>query len=326
MVRNPQYQLSQPKLTLTALGIFLLAAGLVLFLLPFSLAGSTAGTWRSASVISMLVVGMLCLIAFGVVERFVAPKPFVPFHLLVSRTILGACILDATYQVAYYCWGSYFTSYLQVVNNLTITQAGWVSGIFDIIAGCWLLFIGFVIKKTGRFRWLLLCAVPLYTLGVGLMIYFRRPHTNIGYIIMCQIFLAFSGATMILCQQVAVMAAADHGEIAAVLAMLGLFGYMGGAVGNSISGGIWTNTLPVELQRLLPEQCAADWENIYNDLTVQLSYEMGDPCREAIIQGYGIAQKRMLITGTAIMAIALAAVLLIKDLKVTRQQMKGVLF
>ena len=201
-----------------------------------------------------------------------------------------------------------------------------MTGIFDMIAGLWLIFVGYLMMRTGRFKWLLLSAVPLYTLGVGLLIYFRRPHTNIGYIIMCQIFLAFSGSTMILGMQVAVMSVAEHGDIAAVLAILGLFGYVGGAIGNSISGAIWTNTLPVELQKLLPESCAADWETIYNDLTVQLSYPMDDPCREATIQSYGVAQKRMLIAGTAIMAVAVVCVFLIKNVKIDRQQMKGVLF
>ena len=274
----------------------------------------------------MLVIGFVLLIAFGFAERFLAPKPFIPYQLLTSRTLLGACLLDATYQIAYYCWGSYFTSYLQVVNNLTITQAGWVSGVFDIISGCWLLFIGFLIRRTGRYKWSLLCAVPLYTLGVGLMIHFRQPHTNIGYIIMCQIFVAFAGATIILGEQVAVMAGAEHGEIAAVLALLGLFGYIGGAIGNSISGAIWTNTLPEYLQKLLPQSCSGEWEDIYGDLTKQLSYPMGSPCREAIIEAYGVAQKRMLIAGTAIMVFAFICVVLIRDIKVTRQQMKGIVF
>ncbi|KAF3924413.1 hypothetical protein AA313_de0206836 [Arthrobotrys entomopaga] len=309
-----------------AIGVILIAAGLVLFLLPFSIAGSTADDWRSPSIIAMLVVGVVLLLIFGITERYFSPKPFIPFNLLVSGTILGSCLIDATYQVAYYCWGSYFTSYLQVVNGLTITQAGWVSGIFDIIAGCWLLFIGFVIRKTGYFKWLMLCAVPLYTLGVGLMIYFRQPHTNVGFIIMCQVMIAFAGATIILCIQVAVMAVAKHGEIAAVLAMLGVFGNMGGAIGNSISGAIWTHTLPEALQSLLPDDYKDQWEDIYDDLDMQLSFEMGDPVREAIIQAYGMAQKRMLIAGTAIMAFAFIGMLLIKNVRVNSQQMKGVVF
>ena len=225
----------------------------------------------------MLVIGIVFLIVFAFVERFFAPKPFIPYHLLLNRTVLGACLLDATYQVSYYCWASYFTSYLQVVNNLNITQAGWITGIFDIIAGCWLLIVGFAIRKTGRFRWVLLIAVPLYTLGVGLMIYFRQPHTNIGFIVMCQIFLALSGSLFILCEQVAVTAVAEHGDVAAMLAMLGLFGYMGGAVGNAISGAIWTNSLPVYLQKYLPESCAADWEEYLQRLGCTAELSNGRP-------------------------------------------------
>jgi hypothetical protein len=112
---------------------------------------------------------------------------------------------------------------------------------------------------------------------MGLMIHFRRPHTNIGYIVMCPVLIAFAGSTMILCQRIAVMAAAEQGQIAAVLSRLGPFGYVDRAVGNSICGAIWTNSLSGTLQRLVPEN--------YVDLTVQLSYPMGNPGHEAILEG-----------------------------------------
>ena len=123
------------------------------------------------------------------------------------------------------------------------------------------------------------------------------------------------------------MATVDHGQIAAVLALLGLFGYMGGAVGNSISGAIWTNSLPEALQHLLPDAVKPDWEDIYGDLTKQLSYPMGSPAREAIMEAYGIAQRRMLIAGTCIMGLSLFWVLLIRNVNISKiEQVKGVLF
>jgi hypothetical protein len=33
---------------------------------------------------------------------------------------------DATYQLSYYCWNNYYTSFLQVVNDLSISEAGYV--------------------------------------------------------------------------------------------------------------------------------------------------------------------------------------------------------
>ena len=309
------------------LAVFLLAGGLVLFLLPFSLAASTSDEWRSASVVSMLVIGFVMLVAFGLVERFVSPKPFIPYVLLVDRTVLGACLCDLTYQIAYYCWASYFQSYLQVVFNLSISTSGYIGSTFDVVSGVWLLGVGYLIRKTGYFRWLLWIAVPLYLLGVGLMIHFRQPGMNIGYVVMCQIFIAFAGGTMIICQQVAVLSVASHNDAAAMLALLGLFGNVGGAVGNSISGAIWTHIFPDALQRLLPAETVGDWETIYEDLAVQLSYEVGDPTRYAIQMAYAEAQSKMLIAGTAVMGLAIVCVAIIRNIKVSEiEQVKGMLF
>ena len=156
------------------------------------------------------------------------------------------------------------------------------------------------------------------------MIAFRQPGTSIGLTIMCQVLIAFAGSTFILVQQVAVQSVAEHKDVASVLALLGLFGYIGGAIGNSISGAVWTNTLPEKLQELLPVAIKPEWEAIYGDLEKQLSYPMGTPARDAIIEAYAAAQSRMLIAGTAVMALAFIAVLVIKDVKLDRKQMKGV--
>lgn len=314
------------QLMIIVLGTFLLAAGLVLFLLPFTIAGSAEDDWASAHIIVMLVVGFVVLIAFGLSERYLAPVPFLPYQILLSRTVLGACLIDVTYQVAYYCWFDYFTSYLQVVYGTSIATAGYISSIFDVVSGVWLFVVGFLIMKTGRFRWLIQGAVPLYLLGVGLMIYFRNPSWSVGYTIMCQVFLAFAGGTMIICQQVAVQAAADHNHVSSALAFLNCFGNIGGAIGGSISGAIWTHTLPDALKRLLPDSIKSDWQSIYDDLDVQLSYERGTPERQAIALAYASSQKNMLIAGTAIMALSLIWMFVLRDIKLTKQQSKGILF
>jgi hypothetical protein len=173
----------------------------------------------------------------------------------------------------------------------------------------------------------LFIAIPFYLLGQGLMIRFRQPNTSVGYLVMCQIFIAIGGSIIILCEQLAVMAAADHQHIASVLALLNIFGWLGGAVGSTISGAIWTNSFPQALERLLPEADLENLESIYGDLTVQLSYERGTPTRLAIEQAYGIAQKRMLIAGTCIMCLTLVWIVLIKNYNVAKmQQTKGRVF
>lgn len=307
-------------------GTFLLLAGLVLTLIPFNLAGSSSNGWAQDYIIVMLVLGVVCLMAFFLNEKFLAPVPFLQWEILRSRTVMGACALDVCYQVSYYCWLSYYTSFLQVNSGVSLEVAGYISSIFDVVSGIWLFVVGFAIQRTSRFRWILYWAVPLYMLGQGLMIYFRKPDQAVGYLIMCQIFLAFAGGAMIIVQQVAVLAASDHQNVAGSLAFLGVFGNIGGAVGGSVSGAIWQGTLPGALQRFLPEETLPDWQTIYEDLDTQLSYPKGDPTRYAIEKAYSLAQQHMVICGTAVMALSLIWMFVIRDIKLDKKQTKGVLF
>ncbi|KAL2848920.1 siderophore iron transporter mirB [Aspergillus pseudoustus] len=298
------------------IGIFLMVGGVILFLTAFNIAGNTEGQWKSAKIIAMIVVGFVVLVVFGVYERWGAPKPFIPYHLITNRTVVGACLLDITYQVSYYCWNSYFTSFLQVVYGTSLTQAGYISAIFDLMDPVWLIGCGILIRITGRFKWLCLVAVPLYILASGLMIYFRQPGEYVGYICMCQIFLAVSGGTLILIEQVAVLAASKHEEYAGMLALLSTFGNLGSAVGSSVSGAIWTNTLPVKLREYLPVETRDDWQNIYENLEVQLSYPRGSATRIAIENAYAVSQRNMLIAGTSIMALSIVWAMMMRNLKV----------
>ena len=275
----------------------------------------------------MIVVGFATLVLFGLYETFLARAPFLNVNLLANRTVIGACLLDITYQISYYCWASYFTSFLQVVNNLSLAEAGYVASTFDVVSGVLLLFVGLLIRKTGYFKWLLFVAVPLYLFAQGLMIHFRRPNQGVGYLVMCQIFISIGGSIFIIVQQVAVLAAADHQHVAAVLALLYVVGNVGGAVGNTISGTIWTNTFYKALQRHLPNVNATDLDDIYNSLDVQLSYAVGSPERLGIQQAYGYAQTRMLAVGLGIMGLSLVWMFLIRNINVARiEQVRGTVF
>ncbi|KAJ5379202.1 siderophore iron transporter mirB [Penicillium cosmopolitanum] len=296
-------------------GIFLMIGGLILFLTAFNIAGNTEGQWKSPKIIAMIVVGFCTLLSFVAYERWGAPKPFIPYHLIQDRTIIGAGLLDITYQISYYCWATYYTSFLQVVYGSSVTQAGYISAIFDLMDPVWLIGCGYLMRVTGRYKWILCCAVPLYLLASGLMIYFRRPGFSVGYMCMCQIFLAVGGGTMILIEQVSVLTVSKHEDYAAMLALLSTFGNIGGAVGSSVSGAVWTNTLPKKLQQLLPAETQDQWESIYEDLSIQLSYPIGSATRTAIQNAYASTQRNMMIAGTAIMGLSIIWVWMMRNVK-----------
>lgn len=274
----------------------------------------------------MIIVGAVLLAIFALYEIYLAPAPFLKGEFLTDRTVIGACLIDMTYQISYYCWNSYFTSFLQVVSNLSLAEAGYVNSTFQVVSGVLLFIVGYMIRRTGRFKWLFYITVPIYIFGLGLMIYFRRPNQHIGYIVMCEIFISIGGSVFILLVQLAVLAAVDHQHVAAVLAMLYVSGSVGGAIGSTVSGTIWTNTFMKALVQKLPESAMPNLTYIYSDLATQLSYPIGSPERLAIQEAYGYGQARMLAAGTGVFALSFVWILLIRNLDVSKKttQTKGV--
>ncbi|KAL7805762.1 major facilitator superfamily domain-containing protein [Trichoderma gracile] len=310
-----------------AMGVFLFSVGLTVFLLPFNIADSAPNGWATGYIIAMIVVGFVMLIVFSLYEAFLAPTPLLTWNLLVDRTVVGACLLDATYQISYYCWANYFTSFLQVVNDLSLAEAGYVNNTFNVVSGVLLLIVGFLIRRTGRFKWLLYIAIPLYIFAQGLMIYFRKPNQSVGYLVMCQVFISIGGSIFIIIEQLAILAAVDHQHIAAALALLNVVGTAGDALGATISGAIWTNTFQKALERYLPESALPDLDMIYEDLDTQLSYPVGSAVRLAIQKAYGYSQTRMLAAGTGVMGLAIIWMLMIRNINLTKvAQVKGMVF
>lgn len=314
-------------LTFTVAGVFIFSVGLVIFFLPFSIASSAPNGWASGYIIAMIVVGFVMLIIFLVWELYLAPTPMFDFSILSDRTVIGACLLDATYQISYYCWNHYYESFLQVVNNLTIAEAGYVSHTFDVVSGLLLLGVGFMIRRTGRFKWILYIAVPLYIFAQGLMIYFRRPNQSVGYLVMCQIFISIGGSVFIIVEQLAILAAVDHQHVATALALLNVVGTVGGAAGSTISGGIWTNTFHKALESRLPQSAMGNIDVIYAKLDEQIKYEIGSPTRIAIQSAYAYSQTRMLAVGTGIMGLCIIWALMIRNIDLRKvPQVKGTVF
>ncbi|KAH8773359.1 major facilitator superfamily domain-containing protein [Hyaloscypha sp. PMI_1271] len=304
-------------------GLLLVSAGFVLFLLPFSLATYQSKGWASGMIIAMLVIGILCLIAFVLYEKFLSKRSFIPFYLLKTPSVIGACLLAMFLFVSFYIWDSTFYNYLQAVHNLSITNTGYVVNIYSIGSCFWGVIIAVIIRTLGRFKWLAISMLCLEILGVGLMIHFRQPDQGIGYVIMCQIFIAFGGGSLIICEEMAVMAAAPHENVASMLALIGLFSSVGQAIGQAISAAIYTNTFPSALDRALPGNATLNAE-LYGSLTAQLLYPIGSPERNAVIYAYGQAQWYLTIAATVVLVPCFIFIGVWKDFKVKElRQVKG---
>ncbi len=309
-------------------GLILVTCGLALFLLPFSLYSFQTDGWRSNLVICLIVFGFTLLIAFAAWECYFAPVQFIPFHLLTDRTVFNAYILGFTLFASYYVWYAYFSSFLQVVNNVSVTDASYIMNGNTIMSCFACILAGVVIRRTGRFKPLaLFVGIPVSILAVGLMIYFRHPDQSVGYLVMCQIFVGLGSGIIIITDQVAAMSNTTHQHFAAILAIDGLFSNIGSSVGLTIAAAIWTSILPTRLLRYLPAEQQENLVLIYSDLTTQLSFPIGSETRLAVQHAYGDAMMMLYIAGTAFWVVGIVALLLWRDTNVQNiKQVKGLVF
>ncbi|RYC54459.1 hypothetical protein CHU98_g11750 [Xylaria longipes] len=288
-----------------------------LLLLPFSLDSYAPDGWATGYIIAMIVLGVALLAAFVLWEKYLAPVQYFPFRFLKDRTILGSCGLYGFMFLSVYCWDAYYQSYLQVVNDQSITTSGYILNAFSLTSAFVGPFVGLYIRWSGQYKWpAVVGGIPFFALGTALLIYFRHPGTHVGFLVMCQIFVGIGSEIWSLTAQLAIMATITHQEIAVALALWGLFGSIGASIGLAVAGALWTNILPAKLYEFLPDDAKDQAGEIFSSIIVQLSYPMGTPIRDAIIAAYADVQRKMVIAGAAFLPVCLLCLLLWKNINV----------
>ncbi|BCR86805.1 siderochrome iron transporter 2 [Aspergillus chevalieri] len=308
------------------IGALLLMAGWILILLPFSLASYGRAEYKSATFIAMFIVGFFTLFLFAAWEKFVARVHFVDYKLIKKRTVLGACVLTTVTNFSFYCWDLYFLNFCTVVFNLSQGMAGYMMQIYNVGSCFWGVVIGIWMRFTKEFKYTCLCfAAPLLILGAGLMIKFRgEGGDDIGYVIMCQIFIAFGGGTLVIGQEMAVMAASDRQGVPMMLALIGLCQSLGLATGGAVQSAIYNNLFVDALRSKLPGDMKSQAMEISNaGYLVQKEYPLGSVQRNAVNYAWGYSQKYGCIAATAILALALPSIAIWKNYRLDKKQNKG---
>ncbi|CAO2658528.1 Nn.00g062510.m01.CDS01 [Neocucurbitaria sp. VM-36] len=306
------------------IGLLLVCGGFSIFLLPFSLAAYQSKGWASPLVICMIVFGFLLIVLFAVWEKFFAPKTFFPFHLMKDRSVVAACLLGCNSWIAFYSYKMYYSSYLQVVFGLSVSKAGYITNIFNIVSCTWAVLISYAFKYTDRYKWGAIVAMPIQVLMTGLLIHFRAPGTKIGLLVMVEVFAAMCGAMLVQIEQMSIMAAVPHEHMATGLALLAMITSVGGSIGQTISAAIWTQMLPAKITEYLPAASKDQAPSLYASLPAVLLLPWESPERQAVVRAYGDAQKIMIIVGTCALLPCFLWVAMIKNYRMSEhKQRKG---
>ncbi|KUJ10212.1 putative siderochrome-iron transporter [Mollisia scopiformis] len=329
-VRNPSGRTTMQSIVhyvheFDVVGALILMAAFLLVLLPFSLEGYAFTTFGSAEFIAMIVIGFLLFPVFAVWEKWFTRIHFVRWELFRQRTVLGACILAMLLNFSFYSWDLYYYYFILVVYNLNTTYTGYMTQIYNVGSCFWGVVFGIYVRTTKHFKYACLCfGLPLMMLGAGLMIHFRGQEGSLGYIVMCQIFIAFGGGTLVIGEQMAVMAAADRDGVPMMLCIISLFGSIGSAIGDAVSAAIYQHTFPGALESALPAAEKFNATTIYlGGYLTQIEYAVGTPTRDAINYAWGYSQRMGAISACSILVLGFPAIAVWKNYNVNRAQNKG---
>ncbi|KAJ0414598.1 major facilitator superfamily domain-containing protein [Aspergillus carlsbadensis] len=302
------------------LGIILLIAVFALILVPFTLAGSSADEWKQAKIIAPLVIGVLCIPVWIYWEK-TCKHPMIPFKLLKDRAVWGAIGIAIMLNTAWSLQGTYLYTVLIVAfdeSNLSATRITSLYSFASVITGC---ILGLIVIKVRRLKPFIVAGTLLFTAAFGILYNFRGGSGGSAHsgIIGGEILLGIAGGMFPYPAQASIQTATKHEHLAIVTALFLASYNIGSALGGTISGVIWAQTLLPELTTTLGNATLA--ASIYADpFTFVAANPVGTPARDAVVDGYRHTQRMLCITGICLTVPLIAFSLCIRNPKLTKEQ------
>lgn len=209
----------------------------------------------------------------------------------------------------------YFFSYLQVVQNQSVTAAGHITQTYSFTSTVSSIAVSLLIKYTAHYKYYMVAGACIYLMALGIMVRYRDESSSVGSIVGTQIALGIGGGMLNVPAQLGVQASASHQDVAAATAIFLTILGIGGAVGAAISGAIWTSTVPAKLALYLPESAKGDAMTIFGSIVTAQSYAMGSPERMAINRAYQETMYILLVVATCIAIPLIPLTLLMRNYK-----------
>ncbi|KAJ7764706.1 hypothetical protein B0H16DRAFT_1798029 [Mycena metata] len=273
-----------------AFGLLLLGAGFALILLPFTLHTRAHNGWKNSSLIAMFVIGGVLLTAFGIWETKLAAHPMMP-RRVINRTFICCILINFMTFVSSSISLTYFSSYVYVVKDWSLTNYTYFNNIFGLICFC---------SSTISDNTLVdppICGLCIRVIGQGLMFLAVRGNKSDAVLVMSQILLNFGAAISIICSSVALQACVPHQDMALVISLLTLSDSLADAIGGAICAAIWTAKLPQNLEKYLGDTLnSTQLAKIYGSVAVAREAQP----RELVIQAYDDTNYYLFLLGLCI--------------------------
>ena len=287
------------------LGAALIVGGVSTLLVWSTLAGNKFDWWSAWT--AVLVATGLALLVLAVWVESRAKDPIVPLTIFRNRTVALTTIASALVGVAMFGGTVFLSQYFQIALGKTPTQAGLLSLplIFGLLVSSTVA--GQLITRFGRWKMFLVSGGAIMVGGMLLLstIDARTTVFNVS------VFMAVLGAGLGLLMQNLVLAAQNDvpaRDLGATTSTLTFFRSLGGAIGVSALGAVLANKVTSLMTEKFGPMATSGGGSKVPDLSV-----LPAPVREIIADIYATATAELFLVAAPIAALALLAVLFIKE-------------
>lgn len=306
------------------IGCLLIVVIFGLILVPLTLAGGArrGERWKRASTIVPLVIGFCSIPLFVVWEMKITRAPMLPFVVMKNRGVWAAFLVGIFSTLITSLPNGYAYPVLLVGMNATPTVATRTGQLGSFVEGVSMPILGFIMSRVRRTKGFVLFGNCVMFIGMGLFVHFRG--TNDGFrakyfrdgvaVGMC--ITGFASLFFTRVVFVSIQACTNHEYMATVTALFASFFQIGGAIGRSITGAIWTQ----EMYQTIYDQMAK--LNVDTSLALKAyqspyefvqKYAWGTEPRRAMSMAYAEVQRKLAITGLCLCVPMLLWVLLLRD-------------
>ena len=168
-IETPKTPMVEGLKAIDWLGAILISGGTVMFLLGLEY-GGVSFPWSSATVVCLLVFGILTWVLFIINEWKLAKYPMIPLRLFSKSSNLAALAVAFVHGMVFISGAYFYPLYFQAVLGANPILSGVYLFPFVISLSFTSAFAGILIKKTGQYLLPLQLGLFLMTLGFGLYI------------------------------------------------------------------------------------------------------------------------------------------------------------
>lgn len=214
--------------------------GVVLMLLLGLDFGGIFAPWGSATVICLLVFGVVMLACFLFVEKRVAKYPLMPLGMFKNWRNIAVTIVLMAHGMAFIAAEYYLPLYLQSAKEASPTRSGVLVLPLTVSGAVFGALTGVVMHSTGRYRELIWFGAVLTAVGVGLFA-LLDPQTSVARIVGFEILAGAGMGPLFQAPIIAIQAAVSQANTATATSTFGLLRSVSISVSLVIGGVVFQN-------------------------------------------------------------------------------------